>query len=113
MPTFKRALRRSAVVLLVASAIACPLYVLEKTPLAAPLALGINVSAPLIELNNLVQGSPSDSFYFRNGTSFEVGLEHVQRDSTTLVVVVTITVFAQRLWLRHRKHRRRKRPETG
>jgi hypothetical protein len=110
---FKRLLQHSAVVLLVASVIACPLFALEKSPLAAPLALGMNVSAPLIELNDLVQGSPSDSFNFRNGTSLEVGLDHVQRDSTVLGVMVTITVLAHKFWLRHRRHLRRKRRETG
>ena len=111
MHPFKHALRRSAVVLMVAGTMACPLLALEKSPLAAPLALGINVSAPLIELNDLVQGSPSDSFNYRNGTSLEVGLDHVQRDSIVLGIVVTVTVLTQKLWLRRRKLARRKVPE--
>ena len=110
---FKHILRRSAVILLIAGAIAYPVYALEKSPLATPLALGINVSAPLIELNDLVQGSPSDSFNYRNGTSLEVGLDHVQRDSAVLGLVVTFTVLAQKLWWRRRKYARRKRPETS
>ena len=108
MLPLKHSFRRSVIVLLIAGTVACPLYALEKSPVSAPLALGLNVSAPLIDLNNLVQGSPSDSFNYRNGTSLEIGLDHVQRDTILLALVVSVTVLGKKLWRRHRKHARHK-----
>jgi len=103
-----QAARRSAGILLVAAAVASPCALLDKSPLAVPLAVGMNVSGPLIALNDLVQGSAGDSIRYRRDAATQIGMEHVRRDGILLVALTALTVLVEGRWRTQRKRARRK-----
>ena len=107
-----RAASRSAAILLVAAAIASPCAILEKSSLAVPLAIGMNVSEPLIALNDFVQGRATDSARYRRDAAPEIGKEHVTRDGILLVAVTALTVLVEGWW-RTRVKRARRRARSG
>ena len=103
-PTVKRAIGRTGIVLLAAGIITCGLYALSQSSLASPLALAMNVSSPLLQLNEIVQGASGESNRARFGNSLEPGLSHVARDVIVLCGVACAVVLVQSA----AQHRRRK-----
>jgi len=81
---------RSVVILLAAALVGLALYALAQTPLAAQLAIDMNVSEPLIALNDLVQGAAGGAGRGRDAFGFRAGLNQVERDLVVLAVVAAI-----------------------